>query len=453
MTPVSKEEIYLAKLCGEDWKLPYPVSRLEYYYAKLCGMEVPLPAEPLSRPELYLSCLCGNDVKLPEPVDRKELYMAKACGMPMGELPEPVSGAEYYWYRYVNHISEMIRIPPVNFKGTGTTLLNYQIYGNSVILDTDAVSVGDRTRNLFDMSNVTYGVWISASGHVDTSAIYGCISDDIPATASTYYITVLGNMPYSCALIYYDNNKNFISRNYFTPSDNNSQQITIPSNCAFIRLEIAANTSHNIQPEHLASYRMVLSTDVYSQDYEPYGYKIPVSCRNAHDDSIISTVFINQPLRKVGSYSDVVNYHQQTLTRYVGVMDLGSIHWEKTADDVFTAAAPISNMKIISNHMQGNALCGLYRETDANHVLGENGVFSSCWDGAATPCIHDSSKANLTAEEFKETMNGVYMLYALNQPITENASLPAIAIFKGTNTLHTDTQVAPSKIYMQYRLS
>ena len=132
MTPASKEEIYLAKLCGEDWKLPYPASRLEYYYAKLCGMDVPLPAEPLSHPELYLAYLCGMDVKLPEPVSRKEMYMAMACGMEIENTPEPLSRVEQYWYLYIHHTKKVTSELPIVFDGNGTNLANYRIYGNSI---------------------------------------------------------------------------------------------------------------------------------------------------------------------------------------------------------------------------------------------------------------------------------------------------------------------------------
>ena len=132
MTPASKEEIYLAKLCGEEWNLPYPTSRLEYYYAKLCGMDVPLPTNPLSRPEFYLAHLCGQNVKLPEPVSRKEMYMAKACGLEVEKLPEALSKAEIYWRMLLLQITEYIGELPLTFETNSSYLMDYRIYGNTV---------------------------------------------------------------------------------------------------------------------------------------------------------------------------------------------------------------------------------------------------------------------------------------------------------------------------------
>lgn len=129
MTPASKEEIYLAKLCGENWELPYPASRLEYYYAKLCGMDVPLPAEPLTRPERYLAHLCGLEVTLPEPVSRKEMYMAHACGIKTANLPQPASNSEKYWYRSIHHTEIKSGTLPLSFISNGKDLIDYRIYG------------------------------------------------------------------------------------------------------------------------------------------------------------------------------------------------------------------------------------------------------------------------------------------------------------------------------------
>lgn len=138
MTPASKEEIYLANLCGENWKLPYPATRLEYYYAKLCGMNVPLPSEPLTRPEFYLAYLCGMDVKLPEPVSRKEWYMAKRCGMDVAKLPEPLSKAEIYWSMLDDFVKTVSGTLPISLSCNGNQLVQYRIYGNTKNVGTEA---------------------------------------------------------------------------------------------------------------------------------------------------------------------------------------------------------------------------------------------------------------------------------------------------------------------------
>lgn len=185
MTPASKEELYLAKLCGEDWQLPYPASRLEYYYAKLCGMDVPLPAEPLSRPELYLACLCGIAVVLPQPVSRKEMYMAKACGMEIEKLPEPLSKAERYWAILVSHISELTGTSSMMIYTGCSKLLDYQIGGNDLSDAAEDITICCVGKNLFNKDTALQKKEITGT-QIVTSANWW-VSDFIPVLPNECY--------------------------------------------------------------------------------------------------------------------------------------------------------------------------------------------------------------------------------------------------------------------------
>ena len=57
---MSNTEKYLAALAsGDTTDLPTPISRQDFYLAKMCGMDVPLPA-PISRNDVYLKYLAEN---------------------------------------------------------------------------------------------------------------------------------------------------------------------------------------------------------------------------------------------------------------------------------------------------------------------------------------------------------------------------------------------------------
>ena len=57
---MSNTEKYLAALVsGDTTDLPAPISRQDFYLAKMCGMDVPLP-EPISRNDVYLKYLAEN---------------------------------------------------------------------------------------------------------------------------------------------------------------------------------------------------------------------------------------------------------------------------------------------------------------------------------------------------------------------------------------------------------
>ena len=59
LTPVTREEMYLAKIAGADVQIPAPVTRKEQYLAAIAGMEIETP-EPVTREECFLADLLEN---------------------------------------------------------------------------------------------------------------------------------------------------------------------------------------------------------------------------------------------------------------------------------------------------------------------------------------------------------------------------------------------------------
>ncbi len=92
--PLSRNETYLAFLAGEEVELPpAPLSRIESYLAKCCGLEVTLPPAPLSETEIFLAYLAGENVTLPEqPSTRINILLATIIengGIGGSDDPEP----------------------------------------------------------------------------------------------------------------------------------------------------------------------------------------------------------------------------------------------------------------------------------------------------------------------------------------------------------------------------
>ena len=90
--PLSRRELYLAKIAGMDVVPPEPITREEMFLAKKAGMDVTIP-EPSSRAEMYMAAAAGMDVTLPEPSSRYEMFLAKMAGMDIA-TPEPSSSLE-----------------------------------------------------------------------------------------------------------------------------------------------------------------------------------------------------------------------------------------------------------------------------------------------------------------------------------------------------------------------
>lgn len=97
MEPITRKEMYLAKICGDySGTVPEPVTRIDYYMAYAAGTyNGPLP-RPIVQQEFYWAYICGaTDIDLPEPVTRVDMYLDAICGG-MILLPEPITLEEIY---------------------------------------------------------------------------------------------------------------------------------------------------------------------------------------------------------------------------------------------------------------------------------------------------------------------------------------------------------------------
>ena len=176
--------------------------------------------------------------------------------------------------------------PCVLENSVGLPAAGYKIYGNSI---QDGIpspenpievrSVGDRTDNLFNENDVTYGYWVNANGYIDARSFSLKYNGNISIiTGKAVCAKAYGLIPYNIAISYYDTDNAFISR---TASLNGSFVSDPPDNAAYGVFCVAASntTTIPITPEKLASYKIVLSYGE-STEYEPYGYRIPVVVRS-----------------------------------------------------------------------------------------------------------------------------------------------------------------------------
>ena len=290
---------------------------------------------------------------------------------------------------------------------------------------------GERTGNLFDKSQPTTltNKYLLRNGEESSNAPGWAASAYIPV--SGYYVTltgVSGNLPSICA---YDSSKQFVrGKNY-----ENSNKTTIDiSDCSFVRFSYVPTVQGD---------NAMLNTGSIALYYEPYGYKIPISSANT-----TTTVYLGEA---------------QTMRR-IAKIDLGTLNWGKTASGNFWAATAIQNIRTIGNSSTGNAICDMFKEVSPNTVANEPYSFSSCLNVVGRPFINRTGFEDLTVEEFKEAMSGVYMYYVLatpetgiiNEPLMKigdyadevsNISIPTIT---GKNIVDVETVLKPSEVSFNY---
>lgn len=195
------------------------------------------------------------------------------------------------------------------------------------------------------------------------------------------------------------------------------------------------------------------------------GYCIPVVTSGANHESLITNIYLDEPLRKIGDYADVLDFKKQQIVRNLS--------------------------EIISNEMSVWFLSGSNRDTWKRYPIGY--VISDLSSAGASTAIKNSripvensseSTANSTGMTCRKGSNRRLWVFVpfevlgnipvdntdeilaawsnwvsenpftveyIAEPTTETLALPKIPTFSGTTIISTDTEVEPSDIEITYK--
>lgn len=209
--------------------------------------------------------------------------------------------------------------PPLTYtaKNAGN-LKNYRIYGQTA----DGESVGDRTGNLF--ANLWEKEYIRADNGREEQIDGFICSGFFPVEyGQTYSISRNINVGYDNVRGYRDDGS-FIGAgtdicdvsNPFPNAATNIGAFTVTNeNVAFIRFNDSAND--------LGMKYMIVKgtyTEQTMPDYEPYGYKVPVTISNS-TDTLTTPIYLPEQIRKVGDEAEYIDYAEQKMHR-IGADDI-----------------------------------------------------------------------------------------------------------------------------------
>lgn len=188
-------------------------------------------------------------------------------------------------------VSENITdVPPITFNSNGEPLTNWKIVGSQA-------GVGDATENLFNIDTAIQGYKYNDGNLVKddnclASPLIPCEYSDV---FSVSHDSIGTNQDIWCGM--FDENKNFISA-----FSSYTSLIPAPPRTKYDSLQISEQ-----QCKYFAFYlkkcqNIMLTKTSTAQDYEPYGYKIPVECGGT-----ITNIYIDEPLYEDDSigYKDV----------------------------------------------------------------------------------------------------------------------------------------------------
>lgn len=190
-------------------------------------------------------------------------------------------------------------------------------------------------------------------------------------------------------------------------------------------------------------------------------YKVSVSVRSLNSEIEPQTVniYLDEPLRKIGDYADIIDYDGLKVVRKIKketITEIGAMSGDVTTYKRFTT--PISAKPLLTDSgtsAKGMAISNKFQSIFVEYKnLGEYG-------GVIMPYI-TTAKKNTVALTFTDSRiktlekaqsaigDGFEVCYILSDPIDENLNLPKLPQFKGTTIYEVQTEVPPSGIEVCY---
>ena len=355
-----------------------------------------------------------------------------------------------FWYVLETPTTESFTAPTITTSiGNNTLTADTTLTPSSISITTTSgvwpsnpiipEECGDRTWNLFDYKTV-YASYIDADGNISTKSNYitswnSFTNDQIGKTltismyaaqVSSSYIRVQGQI-----------DGEYITGDAITANNTGFSQITVTPTSTSDRWRITYGSGSF----DIVVNQVMIAEGSTRQDYEPYGYKLPITVGGQ-----TQTIYLNEPIRKIGTYSDTVA-SDGTVTRLVKKVVLtGQETWNESQSgtNTFRGVTPVSE---VMSGAKGYCTHTIYVSTGFSNDIQLAGVLD------VRLFLHlDRSIAN-DLTEFKAYLaqqyangNPVTVWYVLNTATTETITPPTLNTTIGNNTLTTSTTLSPSSI-------
>lgn len=307
----------------------------------------------------------------------------------------------------------------------------YQTYGDYITYNTGTLVSGN-------------GKYLVCGGRnvFDEQIEGGTLTDGQPATAqntfrSKNYTQVISGMKYILKTAYdstyiqylleYDENHNYITQTNLASGDHTK---TLTDKTKYVKITIGkSGTGWGTNPPTKEQAQITISLYYTGEDYSQY---YPYEQPKVYDTGTETLLSTGVKLSVSGEREDVYDYKEPSglITRRVGIVDLGTLNWTvNSAENGRFLAGYSINQDIIGLIFRpadlntvSNGLCSKYQIKTWNDISA-NSVGIAIYGGSGGGIfICDTSLANKTAEQFKTAMSGVYLIYELATPTTEQGT-------------------------------
>lgn len=341
-------------------------------------------------------------------------------------------------------VAEMQGAPPLQIVSAGKPLTAYRIYGNSVQDGTptpdnpiEVQSVGDKTKNLFDKNDATISGYIIVDGSIKQGGSGWLTTENFIKCSGSISLQAKNGLGSSAYISCYDSNKVFLGSVKQSSSNDSISTIQLIEGTEYIKTCCREN--------NLDSYQLELGSEATA--YEPYGYKIPVVTSGENHEPITTNIYLDEPLRKIGSYADVIDFERGVVERKIGKVVLDGSDDEQW---YYYAQPGVSQKYIAAGIVGGSPVISDKLRSISNQQRPYQ--YDSIYSASNPPSISINSEIPNSSDEWRNWLseNHITAYYVLAESTTEPISIPSIPTFDGTTVIRVDTKIQPPNMYVKY---
>ena len=337
--------------------------------------------------------------------------------------------------------------------GTGEFLKGSNAPTPSVPIE--MVSCGDRTGNLFDYKTV-YEPYIDSNGNISTTANvlaswnYFAEADVGKTITVSLYV---GSISASYIRVQGQIDGSYITGNAINAGSKGYTEITVTPTSTSDRWRII----YGAGTPGVVLNQVMVAVSATRKDYEPYGYKIPVIVGNT-----TTNIYLDEPLRKIGEYSDYVDFENSKVVRNIAKKVLnGTEDWTMPGTIIsdyssyrivnFIPNLPLQTPieELLCTHFDTFPKSQYQQEPIQNKITSYGNTNQIII--LVSNNIADSNNQTTTANWINWLSNNNITLYYSKQPTEETVTLPNIPTIKGTTIFEIDTNINASNMYIKYK--
>ena len=187
-------------------------------------------------------------------------------------------------------------------------------------------------------------------------------------------------------------------------------------------------------------------------------YKIPVVCSDGQGNSVTKNIYLDEPLRKIGSYRDYIDFENQKVIRRIWSEYIPTVDGISSNLTTYRVYMSILSKKPVVTQYNSNVVILTNKFIQASNVnygsLSKypNSCLSYITSGGANRVAYTFADASLrTIQQGQAALgDGFEVNYVLAEEEEIPITLPKLPTFKGTTIYSTDTQVQPSNMSATY---